>query len=81
MQLVSCLPRPSVVNQLIMHSAFVKAAIRDVKAYLKAINSSALVAYAAVDGDADFRNTLADYIACGDDSVAVDLYGEIMCLT
>jgi len=53
----------------------VKAAARDIKAYLKSINSSALVGYSAVDGDADFRNTLAEYMTCGDDSITVDIYG------
>lgn len=52
-----------------------KAAARDIKAYLKSINSSALVGYSAVDGDADFRNTLAEYMTCGDDSITVDIYG------
>lgn len=42
---------------------------------MKAAGSSALVGYAAVDGDAAFRNTVAQYMACGNDSVTVDLYG------
>ncbi|ORY25518.1 putative 1,3-beta-glucanosyltransferase [Naematelia encephala] len=54
---------------------YVKAAARDIKAYLKSVNSSALVGYSAVDGDADFRNTLAEYMTCGDDDVRVDIYG------
>lgn len=54
---------------------FVKAAARDIKAYLKSVGSSALVGYAAVDGQADFRNSLAEYLTCGGDSIAVDLYG------
>ncbi|WVQ92527.1 hypothetical protein IAS59_006338 [Cryptococcus gattii] len=54
---------------------FVKAAARDIKAYLKSVGSSALVGYAAVDGEADFRNSLAEYLTCGGDSIAVDLYG------
>lgn len=56
--------------------AFVKAAARDTKAYLRSIGSKALVGYAAVDTDLDFRNALADYLTCGNDSVSVDLYGE-----
>ncbi|KAK1922373.1 Glucanosyltransferase-domain-containing protein [Papiliotrema laurentii] len=54
---------------------FVKAAARDVKAYLGAIGSKALVGYAAVDGDADFRNNMAEYMTCGDEADLVDLYG------
>ncbi|TXT13593.1 hypothetical protein VHUM_00960 [Vanrija humicola] len=54
---------------------FVKAAARDTKAYLASINSKALVSYAAVDTDLEFRNALADYLTCGNDSVTVDLYG------
>lgn len=57
--------------------AYVKAAARDIKAYLKAAGSNALVGYAAVDGDAAFRNTVAQYMACGNDSVTVDLYGRL----
>lgn len=54
---------------------FVKAAARDIKAYLGAIGSKALVGYAAVDGDAAFRNNMADYMTCGDEADLVDLYG------
>ncbi|KAL1410950.1 1,3-beta-glucanosyltransferase [Vanrija albida] len=54
---------------------FVKAAARDTKAYLNSINSKALVGYAAVDTDLEFRNALADYLTCGNESVSVDLYG------
>jgi len=57
-------------------SAYVKAAARDIKAYLKGINSGALVGYAAVDGEPAFRDTLADYLTCGDEDIVVDLYGE-----
>ncbi|WRT68843.1 uncharacterized protein IL334_005824 [Kwoniella shivajii] len=54
---------------------YVKAAARDIKAYLKSVSSSALVGYSATDGDAEFRNSLAEYMTCGGDSIAVDLYG------
>ncbi|TYJ51935.1 hypothetical protein B9479_007474 [Cryptococcus floricola] len=54
---------------------FVKAAARDTKAYLKSIGSSAFVGYAAVDGDADFRNSVAEYLTCGDDDTILDIYG------
>lgn len=54
---------------------FVKAAARDIKAYLRGIGSNALVAYAATDGDAAFRNSMAHYMSCGEESVTVDMYG------
>ncbi|OCF34149.1 1,3-beta-glucanosyltransferase [Kwoniella heveanensis BCC8398] len=54
---------------------YVKAAARDVKAYLKSVNSNALVGYSATDGDADFRNSLAEYMTCGAEDLTVDLYG------
>ncbi|EIW66984.1 1,3-beta-glucanosyltransferase [Tremella mesenterica] len=54
---------------------YVKAAARDIKAYLRGLGSSVLIGYSAVDGDADFRNTLAEYMSCGDDSISVDIYG------
>ena len=56
--------------------AYVKAAARDIKAYLKGINSGALVGYAAVDGEPAFRDTLAEYLTCGDEDIVVDLYCE-----
>lgn len=49
--------------------------MRDIKAYLKSVNSTALVGYSAVDGDADFRNALAAYMTCGEDDVRVDIFG------
>ncbi|WWC64243.1 uncharacterized protein I303_106852 [Kwoniella dejecticola CBS 10117] len=66
-----------VVNQVSNTNAapYVKAAARDIKAYLKSVGSSALVGYSATDGDADFRNSLAEYLTCGGDDIAVDLYG------
>ena len=45
------------------------------------MGSSALVGYAAVDGEADFRNTMAEYMTCGEDAVSVDLYGEFVLST
>lgn len=35
-----------------------------------------MVGYAAVDGDAQFRNDMAEYLTCGDEEDIVDLYGE-----
>ncbi|EJD55302.1 hypothetical protein AURDEDRAFT_109680 [Auricularia subglabra TFB-10046 SS5] len=53
---------------------FIKAAARDVKAYLKSKGSSALVTYASTDGS-QWRNNLASYLSCGDESTTIDLYG------
>lgn len=53
---------------------FVKAAARDIKAYIASRNYGLLVAYAAVDGDS-WRDDLAEYLNCGDESVQIDLYG------
>ncbi|EIW86348.1 glycoside hydrolase family 72 protein [Coniophora puteana RWD-64-598 SS2] len=59
---------------------FIKAAARDVKAYLNSKGSSALVGYAAIDGDESWRDPLASYLSCdpsGSNSGAtsIDLYG------
>ncbi|KAJ9103607.1 hypothetical protein QFC20_004763 [Naganishia adeliensis] len=54
---------------------FVKAAARDVKAYLQSRNSQALVGYSSVDGDRAFRDPLAHYLTCGNDTVSLDIYG------
>jgi hypothetical protein len=35
------------------------------------------VGYSAVDGDADFRDTMAEYLTCGEEAIVVDLYGEL----
>jgi hypothetical protein len=57
-------------------SAFVKAAVRDSKAYIAAQNYGRWlgVGYATND-DADTRDNLADYFNCGDQSAAVDFWG------
>ncbi|KAG8929853.1 1,3-beta-glucanosyltransferase gas1 [Tulasnella sp. 417] len=64
------------------HSApFIKAAARDVKAYLKSKGSSALVGYSSTDGgDGAGKHgwktrLLADYLACDTDATSIDLYG------
>lgn len=54
---------------------FVKAAARDTKAYLKAKNINALVGYSSVDGEPAFRDPLANYLTCGDETVSLDLFG------
>lgn len=61
-------------------AAYVKAAARDIKAYLASTSSSALVGYASIDGDSDWKDPLANYLSCdpsGKDSgsTAIDLYG------
>jgi len=61
-------------------TAYVKAAARDVKAYLTSKASSVLVGYASIDGTSDFRDPLANYLSCdpsnsGSGSTAIDLYG------
>lgn len=56
-------------------SAYVKAAIRDTKAYIKAKNYRKIpVGYSAND-DKDIRVSLADYFACGDGSDHADFFG------
>lgn len=52
-------------------SAFVKAAIRDVKKYIKANKKRYIpVGYASND-DADIRDAIKDYFACGDEDSQV----------
>ncbi|EGW34634.1 uncharacterized protein SPAPADRAFT_57685 [Spathaspora passalidarum NRRL Y-27907] len=56
-------------------SAFVKAAIRDTKAYIKAKGYRTIpVGYSAND-DTDIRQSLAQYFACGDDDERADFFG------
>jgi hypothetical protein len=53
---------------------FIKAAARDVKAYLKSKNSNALVGYSSTDGTV-WRNPLADFLTCDSDDTSIDLWG------
>ncbi|KAI9707244.1 MAG: 1,3-beta-glucanosyltransferase gas1 [Candelina mexicana] len=56
-------------------SAFVKAAVRDTKTYIKQRNYRAIgVGYAAND-DPDIRIELADYFNCGPTSDSIDFWG------
>ena len=56
-------------------SAYVKAAVRDTKAYIKAQGYRSIpVGYSAND-DTDIRVDLADYFACGDDDVRAAFFG------
>ncbi|KAF8641104.1 hypothetical protein AX17_000747 [Amanita inopinata Kibby_2008] len=61
-------------------SPYVKAAARDIKAYLNSKQSSALVGYAAINGASNWRNALANFLSCdpsnsNSGSTAIDLYG------
>ncbi|RPD63253.1 hypothetical protein L226DRAFT_451078 [Lentinus tigrinus ALCF2SS1-7] len=61
-------------------AAFVKAAARDVRSYLNSISSSALVGYAAIDGDDNWVLPLAEYLSCdptnaNSGSSAIDIFG------
>ena len=56
-------------------SAFVKAAVRDTKAYIKAQGYRDIpVGYSSND-DSDIRVAIADYFACGDEDVKADFFG------
>ncbi|SNX83253.1 related to GAS1 - glycophospholipid-anchored surface glycoprotein [Melanopsichium pennsylvanicum] len=57
---------------------FIKAAVRDVKAYLASKNSNVLVSYSSTDGPSgvnQWRDMLAYYLTCGSAATSVDLYG------
>jgi hypothetical protein len=56
---------------------YIKARARDVKLYLKSVNSSALVSYASADGK-KLSGELARFLSCnsGGPSAELDLFGE-----
>jgi len=56
-------------------SAFVKAAVRDTKAYIKQQNYRAIGVGYATNDDADIRVDMADYFNCGDAASAIDFWG------
>ncbi|KAH9964549.1 glycoside hydrolase family 72 protein [Russula dissimulans] len=67
------------VNETV-DAPFIKAAARDIKAYLTSKSSTALVGYSAINGDDSLILTLANYLSCdpsGNNSggTAIDIYG------
>ena len=56
-------------------AAFVKAAVRDTKAYIKQQNYRTIGVGYATNDDADIRVNMADYFNCGDASDAIDFWG------
>lgn len=59
---------------------FIKAAARDVKAYLNSKKLPILVGYAQIDGAQDFRGNVANYLSCdptgqNSPSTSIDLFG------
>jgi len=56
-------------------SAFVKAAVRDTKAYIKSKNYRAMGVGYAADDDADVRANVAAYFNCGDSADQIDFWG------
>ncbi|OAL38787.1 hypothetical protein AYO20_01993 [Fonsecaea nubica] len=56
-------------------SAFVKAAVRDMKAYIKRQNYRPIGVGYATNDDADIRVNLANYFDCGDSADSIDFWG------
>ncbi|KAJ4324902.1 hypothetical protein N0V94_000956 [Neodidymelliopsis sp. IMI 364377] len=56
-------------------SAFVKAAVRDSKAYIKSKNYREVGVGYATNDDADIRENLANFFDCGNSDEAIDFWG------
>ncbi|EJD04270.1 glycoside hydrolase family 72 protein [Fomitiporia mediterranea MF3/22] len=54
---------------------FIKAAARDIKAYLKSKNLNILVGYAAIDADRSWLDPLANFFSCDSDADSLDIFG------
>ncbi|KAF8898483.1 carbohydrate-binding module family 43 protein/Glycoside hydrolase family 72 protein [Infundibulicybe gibba] len=70
----------AVVQNSTAAAPFVKAAARDIKAYLASKSSTTLVGYSAINGAGNFRDPLANYLTCdpsngNSGATAIDLYG------
>lgn len=57
-------------------SAFVKAAVRDMKAYIKAKNYRPMGVGYATNDDASIRVNLANYFNCGPSNSSIDFWGS-----
>lgn len=56
-------------------SAYVKAAVRDTKAYISSKGYRAMGVGYAADDDASVRKYVADYLNCGDSANSIDFWG------
>ncbi|KAF9731311.1 hypothetical protein PMIN06_007401 [Paraphaeosphaeria minitans] len=56
-------------------SAFVKAAVRDSKSYIKSKGYRAIGVGYATNDDANIRENLANYFDCGDSAESIDFWG------